>query len=224
MNFYSQSVINYCERAGEGIFSEPINLFTNIFLVAASFFAFKLLKEQNLLQKKYVALSALIGLIGVGSGLWHSLRSPLTHALDFVPIYTFFILYLYILFNLLTKNRLVALSSTIMYILAQVLLSAYFPQLLNGSIRHIFNLGLVVGVLFWLKNKYQKVNYPLLTLFFTYATGVLFRSIDNVVCQSFPLGTHFVWHLAAAATCFYAIKSLVWITMNNNSLKFKTIL
>ena len=224
MNLYSESAASYCERIGTGIFSEPINLFTNVFLLVASFFSLKLLQKHNLLKKKYVSLAILVGLIGIGSGLWHSFRNPITHAMDFIPIYAFFIVYLYSLFLLLTKKKMSSLGITIAYVFAQVWLSAYLPQLLNGSIRHVFNLGLIIGVLLWLRTRYQKLNYPLLALFLTYGLGVFFRSIDKAVCESFPVGTHFVWHIAAAITCFYAVKSLVWIEENTDTTKTKTIL
>lgn len=211
MSLYNKSVISYCERVGDGLLSEPINLVTNLSLLLAAYICYHQLKSRNRFKTRHLVLVSLAAAIGFGSALWHSFRTPWSHTLDFVPIYLFFIFFLYFFLETLLKKSNLSGWLTAAYVAFQVLLSYLFPQLLNGSVRHVSNLGFIIMVLWYLYKRTGKTAYPLLFALGSYAIGITFRSIDNVVCSWFPLGTHFLWHGAAGLAIYFAINSLTWL-------------
>src|SRR5690349_5862900 len=133
-DLYFHSVIGYCERVGNGILTEPINLFSNLSFFLSAVLIFRMLKNSKKLSIGYWILFGLVVLIGVGSSLWHSFRTPFTHALDAVPIYLFIVIFLYLLLKNLTASRMLSLVGVLIFFLLQIIASIFFATLLNGSI------------------------------------------------------------------------------------------
>ena len=56
------------------------------------------------------------------------------------------------------------------------------------------------------------------------ATGIFtislfFRTIDRVICPSFPAGTHFVWHLLNGAVLYLSIRAVLLNRTNSFEVK-----
>jgi hypothetical protein len=41
----------------------------------------------------------------------------------------------------------------------------------------------------------------------TLAVSLFFRSIDNAICESVPLGTHFLWHLLNGLVLYLLLRA-----------------
>jgi hypothetical protein len=194
-----ERVDNYCERTGPDYWSEPVNALTNAaFLVAALVMARRLRGHDLPLAR---AMVAVLAAIGVGSFLFHTHANRLTGLMDVLPILAFILLYVFAA----TRDFLGARPW-----LAGLAVLAFFPY--AAALVPVF--ARIPGVA--VSAGYAPV--PLLILVYALAlrrrapetargmalgAGILvvslfFRSIDQAVCDAFPLGTHFLWHLLNA--------------------------
>ena len=93
MHGWLSAVNIYCERTDASFWSEPINALTNLaFLIAA-----RLLWSRAQSQGAVRLLAVLIGLIGVGSFLFHTFGNRLTGLLDVLFIAAFIVAFAYLL-------------------------------------------------------------------------------------------------------------------------------
>ncbi len=207
-NLYSRSVVGYCERLGNSLFSEPINLISNFAFLLSAFFIFRLYKIHKISGTWHWVLFYLTLSIGIGSALWHSFRTPTTHAFDAIPIYLFLLTFLFLLLKNLTKNIRKSIIGILGFLLFQIIVSVYLPGFLNGSIRHVVNASVFILLCLWIYEK-KKLNSNLVIALLMYVFGITFRTIDNSVCSVFPFGTHFLWHVLTAIASYFAVKGLV---------------
>jgi hypothetical protein len=42
-----------------------------------------------------------------------------------------------------------------------------------------------------------------------FTVSLVFRTIDEALCQTFPVGTHFLWHLCNAAMLYLLLVALI---------------
>ncbi len=210
-DLYSRSTIEYCERVGNYFYSEPINALSNLAFYLTAFLIFRLYKSNKIKNHSYWLLFGLSILIGTGSLLWHTLRTPITHAMDAVPIWLFFILFIYLLLQKLSNSKKLAIILLAIFALLQLIISFLFPELLNGSIRHIANGVTFSLIAFWFYKKYLYISKNLLFAFVLYISAIILRTIDSSICTHFPIGTHFLWHLFNALALYFAVKLLVEI-------------
>lgn len=189
----------YCERTGPEYWAEPVNALTNgAFLVAAGVMAWRLRGARMPLAR---ALVVVLAMIGLGSFLFHTHANRLTGLMDVLPILTFILLYIFAA----TRDFLGARPW-----LAALAVLAFLPYaaLTVPLLRAVPVLGASAGYL----------PVPLLILVYAVflarrapgtarglaiGAGILlvslfFRSIDMVVCDALPMGTHFLWHLLNA--------------------------
>lgn len=218
-NFYWRYISQYCERAGAGFFSEPFNVISSLAILVSAYFIYKFLKKQAIKSFRYWFLFLLLVIVGFGSILWHSFRHPLVLALDAIPIYIFFFTFLYLLLKRLTESTIGALVLLISFFVVQVLASYFFPDFINGTVRHVIFATFSLSLIIWVYRKFKNLNRHLLAAFLLYVLAIIFRLIDNSVCSIFPIGTHFLWHILNAAVAYFAIRALLKINSTNyNSL------
>ena len=66
----------------------------------------------------------------------------------------------------------------------------------------------------WLKNNPIRKGMIIAGLVFT--LSICMRILDFKVCHLVPHGTHFIWHILNSITIYFAVKSLVQITLLND--------
>ena len=215
IDLYSKWIVEYCERSGNGFFSEPLNLLSNIAMLVSAYLIFLMFRSSGLKNKKYWIFFYLVLLIGIGSSLWHSFRTSFTHALDAVPIYLFLLTFLYFYLRNFLKTTF-AIVVTALFLAFQVTVSIYLPEFANGSIRHLVNAStfVVLALLFYRRKK--KISIDFIIALVAYSLGILFRSIDSAVCKTFPLGTHFLWHIFTPIAVYFSVKGLLDIQQGKN--------
>lgn len=209
LDFISRTVPEYCERTGNTLLAEPLNLLSNLAFFVSAFFVYRLYKSKKIARLKYWFLLFLLLLIGIGSSLWHSLRTPLTLALDAVPIFIFFLSFIYLLLRKLLGSNLKALVSVLIFFLIQVGVSYIFPTVLNGSVRHVVNAITFIGLGSLVYERNPAVRRDIALALTVYIFAIFTRSIDHQICDLFPVGTHFLWHILTAAASYFAIKTLL---------------
>lgn len=200
MRMEFESIDVYCERLTPEFWAEPVNAISNIgFVMVGIWFLYRARKSSA--QPMVVFLSAMIVTIGVGSFFFHTYANTLTLFGDLVPIFIFTSAYL---FHSLRQylawppaRTWTALAVVVgSMILTQTLVPSGF---LNGSILYAPPLIALFSIAHALRKKRRPewLLYHVAALVF--AVSLALRTLDYAVCDGFPLGTHFLWHLLNAA-------------------------
>ena len=204
---WREAIDLYCERTDVSLWSEPVNALTNLaFMLAAA----DLLRHMDRRTPSDLrALAWLLALIGAGSLVFHTVAERWASVLDIVFIALFVML--------LVQRALVRLhgwshGKALAALVGVVSLSAALAMMvripaLNGS-------ELYLGP--WLALIALAITCPLAVparwlraAAALFAISVLFRTADLAVCEAFPLGTHFGWHLNNALVLWCAVRGLM---------------
>ena len=211
----------YCETGHPWLFmAEPVNTITNAFIIVAALFAVMYVRRSRVgFSADLVILLFLLFAVGIGSFLWHGLRTMWALQLDWIPGVLFLLV-----FSMLWMRQLfgwvVGVLGTIAMFAAAVLSVryswSYFDTLHNVSpnLRFtpafatitVFAIGMVAGT----ARKYGSKAATLGGFILSSALGAaVFRSIDLMMCPLIPFGTHFLWHLLLSTAAFLGILLLV---------------
>ena len=199
----------YCERLGPGIWAEPINALTNLAFVVAAFAAWRLTNQCRSMSVETGLLTGLMVAIGIGSGLFHTFATSWARVLDVLPILLFQIVYLWIYGSRIIMMRAVYLAGLVILFLIAAYIGRQFPHLLNGSFIYLPAFILLLGL--GLYHYHHAQTEPNLLLWATalFSVSLFMRSIDLVVCNYFPVGTHFFWHLFNGLLVYLAFRGLL---------------
>jgi hypothetical protein len=197
---------------------EPFNAASNqIFIVCAAVCAALLFRDWAKLQTKsrlvLLSLSTLIMLIGMGSAAFHFKPTHTTHAFDLIPIGLFILL---ALISLLKKGF--KLSWPIIVAIASVwscftAVASTAPQFLAGSLVYVPTLLLLLCMA--VVN--PQYNRKLWAVFSFFGMGLLIRAIDLPLCDSFSMGTHWLWHVCTALAALQSYLLILHLCRTNDT-------
>lgn len=201
---WSAQFDGYCERTDLTYWSEPINAVTNLaFMIAAVIMASR---TRGQLESQLLCL--ILFAIGVGSYLFHTHATAWAALSDVAPIGVFILFYLYLVNRWVLELPLwVALITTAAYIPYAALL---VPILDSVPFFQISNFYWTVPILLIAYGIGLRRRLPQITRgFFTGAAilslSITLRSIDEILCSVWPIGTHFAWHCLNAIMLGYMI-------------------
>ncbi|MCC6531998.1 MAG: ceramidase domain-containing protein [Burkholderiales bacterium] len=196
----------YCERAGAGLLAEPVNAATNLaFFLAA---ALALRGARSPLSGSTIALFALVIAIGAGSALFHTFATVWARVLDELPILLFQLLFLFVYARRVAGMRRWSAAAFVMTYLVAALYCRRFPQVLNGSLVYAPAVLVMLGLGWYHRTRRHARPWLLLVAAITLGVAVVLRTLDAAVCERFPLGTHFLWHLAVAGVVYCCLRIL----------------
>jgi hypothetical protein len=191
----------YCERTGPEFWAEPLNAVSNAaFLIAAGVGA-AALRRSGRSDGWVLGLVLLVAAIGVGSFLFHVFANGWSHLADVGPITLF--IYAYLAFAL---RRFLGLAwpTTIgllaLFFLSSWLLDPLIRSIIVGPSRYVpalAALALTGGAL--LIRRHPAAPF-VLSASGVFLVSLTFRTIDLPLCDAWPIGTHFVWHILNATT------------------------
>jgi len=197
----------YCERTGPHYWAEPVNALTNAaFLIAALILARRLRRHD--LPLAWV-LVAILATIGVGSFLFHTHANRLTGLMDVLPILAFIMVYIFAATrDLLGARPWVAGLALLGFFPFAAILVPVFARIPGVAVSAGY---MPVPVLILLYAAALRRRAPATAWGLAVGAGILlvslfFRSIDLAVCDVFPLGTHFLWHILNAAMLGWMIE------------------
>ncbi|MEM8654361.1 MAG: ceramidase domain-containing protein [Pseudomonadota bacterium] len=189
-----REIDGYCERVGAHYWAEPVNAVTNAAFVIVALIMWRRSAGVPLAR----ALSVVLGVIGVGSYLFHTLAQVWGAIVDVAPIAGFILLYIFAInrdvWGMRTGWALGATALFFPYAGLTVPLFQYVPVLgVSAGYLPVPMLILIYAVLLWRRA-------PVLARGFVIGAAILlvsltFRSVDERVCDQIPLGTHFLWHI-----------------------------
>ncbi len=206
-----RSVNNYCERIDASYWSEPVNAITNWAFVIAAVLAWRLAARAG--DRGGQVLAVILGLIGIGSYLFHTHAQIWSLWADVVPIQVFILVYVY-----LATVRLVGTPwwGGVLAVMAFVPYAALTARglssvvgSLNGSIGYVPVPILIAGYAVLLWRRRPEAARGLAVGAGILVVSLTFRSLDRGVCEAFPLGTHFMWHVLNAVMLGWMIRVLV---------------
>ena len=115
---WTRPIDAYCERLGPGLLAEPLNAATNAAFLLAASLAFAEWR-RNPADRPALALIAMMAVIGVGSGLFHTFANAWSNLADVIPIAIFVHAYLFVaLRRLLGLSRRAALGWLAVFVAA----------------------------------------------------------------------------------------------------------
>jgi hypothetical protein len=189
---------NYCERTGPEFWSEPLNAVTNLAFVAAGLWGLAQVRKHGTgLFAQVLCWWAIV--IGVGSFLFHTTANSLTVWADVLPIVGF--VFAYTLFNLRRFFRF-SWAVTIAVFVAFYAVAGLITWLVPASIVQMTSgttgyLPAFLAMFFfggWLTLRGHPAGPYDLAAGAIFVVSVTFRAIDSHVCETLPIGTHFLWH------------------------------
>jgi hypothetical protein len=191
----------YCERTGPGLWEEPLNFVSNgAFLLAAGLLLAHLMRRRSR-DGPAIGFAVLIGIIGIGSGLFHLFANRWSLMADVLPIQAFILGYFFLaMCRFLFLGWVAAGAATLAFFLVSPPLAGLFAPLIGGSSGYLpglFAIG-IVAALAW-----PRAPQPARLLAWAglaFAVSLTFRTLDQPLCDALPAGTHFLWHILNAVT------------------------
>ncbi|CDX50188.1 conserved membrane hypothetical protein [Mesorhizobium plurifarium] len=189
----------YCERTGPGLWAEPANALTNVAFIAAGLWGVWQVRRYRTGAFAEV-LAWWVVAIGIGSTLFHTFASKGTIWADILPIAGFTLAYT--LFNLrrflgMDWGKAILVFVTF-YAVAGLITYAvpdWLRQASNGTTGYLPPFLALAFFGAWVAATGNRAGWYNLTGSAIFVVSAICRMTDPLVCASFPLGTHFLWHV-----------------------------
>jgi len=200
----------YCERLAPGWLGEPLNVFTNLLFLVAAVVLARSLSRQRTARRDDWLLTALVAAVGVGSLIFHMAATKPTSVLDKVFIAIFILVFFqrWLVRVAGAGNGLGAAGGLVFVIISVGIGKVVPPDTWNGSVLYLPAILGLAGVAGWTVRLGRDGARQFALALGVFLVAVTFRSIDLAVCDSFPWGTHFLWHSLNALVLFLCCKGL----------------
>lgn len=195
-----QQYDDYCERLDLSFWSEPVNAVTNLSFILVALIMWRRSRGVPLAR----ALAGIEGVIGIGSFLYHTFATRWAEVADTVPILAYVLVFIFALGRELPGmfgargprwlwalglvalffpfaratfplfDRIEAIGTTAYYMPIPAYLAMFIALTAAKAPALARDLGIGLGLML---------------------TSMVFRSLDLPLCDSLPLGTHFLWHV-----------------------------
>lgn len=189
-----QTVDGYCERTGPTYWAEPINALTNVAFVIAAFVMWPRTAGMPLAR----AMCVCVGVIGVGSYLFHTHAQVWAALADVTPIAAFILLYLFALNrHVFGVGALAALGLTALFIPYAAMTVPLFQRIpgFGSSAGYAPVVLLIFLYAALIRATDRSLARGLALGGAVLSVSLAFRTADELLCMYWPTGTHFMWHL-----------------------------
>jgi hypothetical protein len=203
---WSTPIDQYCERLGPSFWAEPVNALTNLAFIAAAVLALIDWRRAGGGDRAVLALILVVFAIGLGSFAFHTLGTRGARLLDVIPIgvfiYGYFLLALRRMLGMSWAYSLALLVAFM--VLSNGLAIAVPREFLNGSTGYFPALGALLVIGWLLQDSPQGRAMLIGAAIFT--ASLALRIVDLDICDAFPLGTHFLWHVLNAVLLYLLLR------------------
>lgn len=203
---WTRQVDGYCERMGPDYWAEPLNALFNLAFIVVAVVMWR--EARGVTNAR--TLSAVVMAVGIGSFLFHTHAKVWAAMLDVAPIALFVLLYL-LVFNrdILGMGKgsssvaAIGFLATASFAVSQ---ADWLARMMGSSAAYVSVWILLVGysTWMWVRNRRTAVHLAHAALLFAISLG--FRTLDDLLCEQWPAGTHFVWHLLNAMLLGWMIR------------------
>jgi len=186
----------YCERVSGDFLAEPLNAITNLGFILVGLF---ILKGQSFSGR---ILGVITILVGLGSLTFHTFATTWAAALDVGFIALFILVFAYLvplkLWNLSVVQSVLcaALVIGVVFFFDSFTpefkkLFGYFPPgIYVGAWLSLVSFGLISNIL-----RVKEATRWIFFAIYLFPLSLLTRELDLAFCDTFPFGTHWLWHL-----------------------------
>ncbi len=204
----------YCETPGVDIVTsfplELVNTLTSAVPLLLGLWALWWLYTHK--QSSYVAyaLAILAACTGLGSILWHGLRTPLMLTLDVVPGLLYFVTVLYF-WPYFLRGRWAGYVFVVMLFGAVYAATLLIPRLeTNGPPPTLFAVTILFSLLllYWTRLQSVPAFYWGAVMIGCATAAAIFRTIDLATCTVVPFGTHFMWHILLGVAAYCGVRMM----------------
>lgn len=199
----------YCERLTPGLWSEPLNAFSNVSFFIAAWAIWRLARRQQKIPRGMWLLISLTVLIGVGSTLFHTFATRWANLLDVLPILLFQLCFLWLYSRQVIKMKYLYCGVLLIGFLFASNYSRQFLNLLNGSLTYASAFLVLLSFGLYHYQKQKREPFVLLTALGIFLVALSFRSLDQIICPYFATGTHFLWHLCNGVLLYVSARGLI---------------
>ncbi len=186
-----QQIDGYCERTDFSYWSEPLNAVTNAAFIVAALIMWR--RTGGLPAARL--LCVILFCIGIGSYLFHTHATQWAALADVAPIGIFILAYLFLANrDIVGMPWWAALGITLLfapYAYGVVTLMNQLPFFRISNFYWTVPILLIVYAAF-LRGPVGRgflIGAAILSL------SISLRSVDEILCDQFPIGTHIFWHL-----------------------------
>ncbi|WP_417523168.1 hypothetical protein [Marinovum sp.] len=192
---WRQAVDGYCERVGSGLWAEPLNAVTNLGFVLVALWLWPRVTGWAR------GLCVVLALIGLGSGQFHTFAEAWAGVADVLPIAVFVLVYVYLanreFWGLPVWASVLGVGVFFPYAALVVWVLGPVP-VIGGSAAYVA-VALLIGLYaVALRRRLPEVAGGLALGAAVLAVSITFRALDAPLCDVWPIGTHFLWHLLNA--------------------------
>ena len=206
----------YCERVGPAFWAEPLNAVSNFAFLFAFLLAFQMCRRQSAGRGGFW-LTGLLAAVGIGSFLYHTVANLWSMFADIIPIYIFqislVVLYGAAFANHHGKPKSAGITLVLSFFIVATVAFLKVPrEIANGSFAYASSLLTITLLAIGQYYLGGRRSTTLLLASALFAVAIVFRTMDEAICQHFQLGTHFLWHGINAAVLFLAICAYLQMT------------
>ncbi len=211
----------YCETGHPWLFmAEPVNTLTNAFIIIAAILAYYRVRRARIgFPADLTVLLILLMSVGIGSFLWHGLRTMWALQLDWIPGVLFLIVFAGFWIRTLFGGLagVVGAPGMIGASFGSIVLFRHYtpgaasmpqPFMFAPAFATIAVIGLGLVAVTYRKFGAGAASLGAIILLFGVSAAV-FRSIDLMMCPLIPFGTHFLWHICLSTASYLGIVLLV---------------
>lgn len=212
---WTKRIDAYCERLTEAFWAEPLNALTNIAFILAAIFALRLAAREGRVDGPVIALSANAFAVGIGSFLFHTFATRWAALADTGPIMIFILGYFAVAMNRFGgfgwgRSVLLMLGFLAAMIAMSAVLRYLVHDIIGGSQSYFPAFFAMLGVGLWLdRMRSHPAGVWLVRAALIFAVSLTFRTLDGPLCEIWPHGTHFAWHLLNGLLFWILLRTLV---------------
>jgi uncharacterized membrane protein YeaQ/YmgE (transglycosylase-associated protein family) len=208
----------YCETALNplGTFpAEPVNTITSFVPAILGVLALIYLIRNGNRSTVAYTLAVLTLLTGLGSVAWHSMRTPTTLLIDWLPGAIYFLILVFF-WAYYAAGRYVGVGLGLA--IAVLVFFVPFPviqqyRLIIIGVLAAIAIGLVVAT----RLKQREAFNWALGMVGSAIVAVTLRTLDLSVCDVIPVGTHFFWHIFLGFAAYAGVRLIVRLQPEPNA-------
>jgi len=196
---------------GPEYWAEPVNALTNLSFIISGLLVIRLIstgRGEAAFDIVPWFFATLICAIGIGSWLFHTHAQRWAMLADIIPIALFILIYTWYALRRFVRAPAWACATAVAAVLAVAMAVPPLSGFRGGSYVAALLAMLIIGGYLSLIRTHP-AGGALLLAAAVFLVSLTLRTIDEPVCQSFPLGTHFLWHLLNATVLFIVARAIV---------------
>ena len=203
----------YCERTSEALTAEPLNAISNgaFFIAAWAIWRLQQRYPNHAFGGAIRALAVIVAIVGAGSFTFHTVATRWAEWVDVVPILVFMIFYFWVILTAFFRWPwpLKTLAVALLFGATFYLQSDRYEGVLWGGAMYLPTLifMLAAGAGIWLRN--PSAGQAFYAAAAVFAASFAARTLDMPLCDSFPLGTHYLWHVLNAVVLFLLVRTVI---------------